>query len=236
MLPKNIWIVRHGQSEGNVDREVSSRKPDYALNLTEKGWKQADERGLALRQLIGNESVQWYVSPYFRTRQTYIGIRRHFDHANHGQHPSFFYEDPRLREQEWGNLRKGVDYNKLEQERDAFGHFYYRLPGEACSDVFDRISDFLNTFYRDTKRNTFPQNAVFVNHGLTARIILMRWFHLSVEEFERLANPENCGMYHLQLGENEKYTLIGEPKRYEHSKHKNQFVWPVGGSVNLGKK
>jgi broad specificity phosphatase PhoE len=39
--PKRIVLVRHGESEGNVDKEKYFSIPDYKLNLTDQGRQQA---------------------------------------------------------------------------------------------------------------------------------------------------------------------------------------------------
>jgi len=224
MLPHKIIFVRHGQSEGNVDKTIMDKKPDYALDLTQLGQQQALERGKQLRQLLGDESVQWYLSPYFRTRQTYLGIRSAF------VAPYKVYEDPRLREQDWGNWRMGIDYNEVEEARDTFGHFYYRLPnGESCADVWDRFGGFLNTLYRDFQKPDYRQNVIIVTHGMTMRVAIARFLHYTIEEFETLANPENCGTFILQKNAKDRYELVGEPRRYKQLKHPYQFKWPTGG-------
>ncbi len=224
MKPKRVIFVRHGQSEGNLNKFILRKKPDYALNLTPLGWEQAEERGRKLKHLLGRESVRWIVSPYFRTRETFLGLRKAF------QPPYAAYEDPRLREQDWGNLREDAIYNNIESARDSFGHFYFRLPnGESCADVYDRFGAFLNTLYRDFEKRDCQQTVVLVTHGMTMRCGIARWLHLTVEEFEALANPENCGIYVLQLGRDGKYHLEGEPRRYESPRHPYQFKWPAGG-------
>ena len=40
------------------------------------------------------------------------------------------------------------------------------------------------------RRNT--QRVLIVSHGLTARLFVMRFMHLTVAEFETLANLQNC--------------------------------------------
>jgi broad specificity phosphatase PhoE len=37
MKPKRIILVRHGESESNVDKDILKQKPDFAVNLTLKG-------------------------------------------------------------------------------------------------------------------------------------------------------------------------------------------------------
>lgn len=211
MKPKRIILLRHAESEGNINKEAYKTKPDYALNLTDpKGVGQCIESGKNLGLLLGNETVSAYISPFYRTRQTFQHVKPFINVVEER-------EDPRLREQEWcGRLRpEGYDYN-TEEERDAYGHFYYRFHGgESCADVFDRISTFFETIHRDFRKETNPQNALFVTHGMTLRVILMRWFHLKVEEFELLRNPKNAQFVIMELQENNKYKLITPLEQYE---------------------
>ena len=227
MKPDRIFLVRHGQSVGNADKEAYKDTPDYALQLTERGKEQAVEAGKNLKVIIGSEqSIQFYVSPFWRTRQTYVCIRQSFPIPD----PNFykFYEDPRLREQEWGqnmDTRGDVGFiDKIEEYRNSYGHFYYRFRegGESCADVYDRVSDFMNTMHRDFQKKNFPRNVVIVTHGMAIRVILMRWFHASVEEFETWANPKNGEFYLLERADNEYYDLI-TPLRTHKLKHQFQF-------------
>ena len=69
--PKRIVLIRHAESEGNVDETMYMRKPDHRIELTEKGKRQAREAGEQLKNLLGpNETLYVYVSPYLRTMQT----------------------------------------------------------------------------------------------------------------------------------------------------------------------
>jgi broad specificity phosphatase PhoE len=105
-----------------------------------------------------------------------------------------WHEDPRIREQDWGNYQKPEDIEVAKKERYKFGIFYYRFPnGESASDVYDRVSTFLDSLWRsfDTKR---CQNYVLVTHGISIRVILSRYFRYSIDQFNLLANPKNCEM------------------------------------------
>lgn len=222
MKPSRIFLVRHGESEGNINHSIYMTKPDYSVELTPRGRREAVECGIKLREVIKDEKVQFYVSPFFRTRQTYLGIIQNFTDRNHKM-----YEDPRLREQEWGqcrNLKNGFR-DQAETERDAYGHFYYRFSdGESCADVFDRVSDFMNTLFRDFQKEDYPNNVVIVSHGMAIRVFLMRWFHKSIEEFESWGNPKNCEIQYLQRDENGKYLLITNLKKHI-IRHPYQFGW-----------
>lgn len=224
---REIYLIRHGQSQGNANKDIYKTIPDYALRLTEKGRSQAINRGINIGKdiLYPGESAYFYCSPFYRTRDTLDGVlngiakgwTQKFLQSDEEKGPFYspttvpkfyekcIYEDSRLREQEWGQLPgKGFDEN-AEKERDHFGPYYYRFQGgESCADVEDRISSFLNTLWRDFQKEDFPNKIFIITHGMTMRVFLKRWFHRSVEEFESWANPENCGMVCIKEYKDEK--------------------------------
>lgn len=207
--PKRIILIRHGQSEGNVDEEIYATKPDYALALTRRGHAEARRAGDELRALVGRGSCFFYVSPMWRTRMTFEEIARAFDPRQYQ-----FIEEPRLREQEWGHFKTKPMCDVINDERDRYGTFYYRISdGESAADVFDRVSDFLGTLHRDFEKRDYPDNAVIVTHGMTIRLFLMRWFRWSVEAFEELRNPKNCQIVVMQRGRGRRYELIDTLER-----------------------
>ena len=221
MKPRNIILIRHGESVGNANKEIYKTIPDYALLLTERGKNQALEAGKNLRVLCGNESVKFYVSPFWRTRQTFQGILKSFPSLKWQDR----YEDPRLREQEWhGKLPVDGYRHDTEEERDLFGHFYYRFQegGESCADAFDRVSDMIGTMHRDFEKPEYPENCVIVGHGMTNRVFLMRFLHATVEEFELWKNPKNCELKVLSLQKNGRYQLVSEMPHHT-LKHNFQF-------------
>ena len=210
MKPARIILIRHAESEGNVDKGVYGHTPDYALALSPLGEQQAEAAGQRLRTLVGDESVFAYISPLWRTR-------RSFEHLAAALAPGQvrWREEPRVREQEWGHLRDLAECDRTAVNRDAYGTFYYRIPeGESGADVYDRVSDFFSTLHRDFDKPDFPTNALIVTHGMTLRLFLMRWFHWTVEEFEQLANPGNCQLVVLERQENGKYRLDTKLRRH----------------------
>lgn len=209
MKPKRIILVRHGQSEGNADKKQFETIPDYALNLTSEGVEQAKRAGLEIKNIIAQETIQVYISPFYRTRQTYQHIQESIE-ANVVK----VFEDPRIREQDWGHLRPTDINAEIIEERNNFSTFYFRIPdGESGADVFDRVSTFLETLHRDFDKPDSPQNVLIVTHGMTLRLFLMRWFHWTVEEFENIRNPQNCQVVVMEQGTNGHYSLISELTR-----------------------
>lgn len=199
--PQRIVLVRHGESQGNADETIYERVPDHALEMTGRGWEQAREAGDALRALFDGERVRVFVSPYRRTRQTFQALA--LDPAL-----AVVEEEPRLREQDWGNLQDTEDIRGQRKARDAYGHFYYRFTrGESGADAYDRVGAFLESLHRDFEDPDFPPNALLVTHGLMMRLFCMRWFHWSVEEFEALCNPDNGESRMLLLQPDGRYVL-----------------------------
>ena len=206
MKPNRIILVRHGESEGNVDKGHYLTIPDYALNLTQNGIEQARQAGNEIKAIIGSEKLYVYLSPYVRTRQTYQYIRERIE-----TNVVKTTEDPRIRELDWGHLRHPDENEDIIRARDSFSTFYYRIPdGESGADVYDRVSTFLETLHRDFNKKAYPQNTLIVTHGLTLRLFLMRWFHWTVEEFENLRNPRNGQLVVMQKNANDRYELINE--------------------------
>ncbi|MFG2141744.1 histidine phosphatase family protein [Streptomyces sp. NPDC048650] len=199
--PRRIVLIRHGESEGNVDDTVYEREPDHALHLTKAGQRQAEEAGGSLREMFGDERISAYVSPYRRTHQTFreLGL----DPAN-----IRVREEPRLREQDWGNWQDRDDVRRQKAYRDAYGHFFYRFAqGESGADVYDRVGAFLESLWRSFEDPHHPPNVLIVTHGLTMRLFCMRWFHWSVADFESLSNPGNAESRTLLLGPDGRYSL-----------------------------
>ena len=94
--PRRIILVRHGQSQGNVDDKVYATVPDSQIALTERGFAQAVVAGLQIRSLVGNGTVRVFYSPYLRTKQTMLAILQAFDSQR-----VLLSSEPRLREQDF---------------------------------------------------------------------------------------------------------------------------------------
>ncbi|CAN1161352.1 Phosphoglycerate mutase-like protein AT74 [Linum perenne] len=216
-LPKRIILVRHGESQGNLDTAAYTHIPDHKIPLTQSGRAQARETGARLQALIsggGNSSNTWrayfYVSPYDRTLSTLREIGKAFDR----ERIIGVREECRVREQDFGNFQVTERMKVIKEAREKFGRFFFRFPeGESAADVFDRVSTFLESLWRDIDLNRLHQdpshdlNLIIITHGLTSRVFLMKWFKWTVEQFELLNNPGNCEFRVMQLGTGGEYSL-----------------------------
>lgn len=182
-----LILLRHGESVGNLDETAFCRIPDHSMTLTAAGEDQARAAGQALRGVLGTGLVDVFVSPYRRTWQTLhlLGLDDRIRRVR---------EEPRLREQDWGNLQQQASQVRQRLERDAFGHFFYRLDsGESGADVYDRVTGFLSTLTAPAAANgNDPDRTVLlVTHGLTLRLACMALMGWTVAQFEALSNPAN---------------------------------------------
>jgi len=188
---------------GNVDENLYATVPDNQMPLSDKGREQSREAGVKLKEIVGDERLKFFVSPYKRTKETYLEMIKVLKPEQYS-----FREEPRLREQDFGNFQNLEKILRCRQERKEFGVFYYRFPeGESGADVYDRVSTFIETLHREFARESCPPNFVLVTHGLTARLFLMRYFHWEVEKFERLWNLDNCQIVPMLLQPNGSYHL-----------------------------
>ncbi|GMG99689.1 hypothetical protein Nepgr_001529 [Nepenthes gracilis] len=215
-LPRRIILVRHGESQGNKDTKAYTTIPDHKIPLTQRGLEQGRIAGQSIHRLISDNSsseswrAYFYVSPYERTRSTLREIGRSFSRKR----IIGVREECRIREQDFGNFQVEERMKAVKEARARFGRFFYRFPeGESAADVYDRVSSFLESLWRDIDMKRLRHepshdlNLIIVTHGLTSRVFLMKWFKWTVEQFEQLNNPGNCEIRVMQLGEGGEYSL-----------------------------
>ena len=163
MAIKQIYLVRHGQSEGNVaaeaaDRDaleridVPARDPDVVLSQT--GREQAAALGQWLNDLPADQRPQMvWTSPYRRARETAEIALKACDMELD------FRVDERLRDRDMGITdaltAAGIKakYPEEAERRAWIGKFYYRPSGgESWADVAFRVRSVL-TDLANTEKN-----------------------------------------------------------------------------------
>lgn len=208
---RRLVLVRHGESEGNLQRTITQDVPDHALHLTAKGREQALEAGRKLKTIIGDESVEFVTSPYVRAKETLFGIAQ----AWGGKEQISFKEDVYIREQDFGNFDK-PEARQLHKEKKMFGKFYYRFPeGESPADLYQRAGLFLESLYRrwETK---YIDNLVIVSHELFIIVFMMRLFRWPVQDFYAFEDLTNCEVIVLE-------------RPADTPKYSPTYTWPSGG-------
>jgi broad specificity phosphatase PhoE len=157
--PRRLWIVRHGESAGNVARDLAHASGrgiieigprDVDVPLSPRGEEQATALGKWFAALPPIDKPEVLLSsPYLRARSTALAIRAE---GGLGPGSTELVIDERLREKEFGILdrltRLGIEerHPELAAARRLVGKFYFRPPaGESWCDVILRLRSVLDT-------------------------------------------------------------------------------------------
>lgn len=204
MRPKQIILFRHGQSDANLSKTVLEKTPDYLIGLTKLGEEQCATLGQNLKPYVDGKTLTVWSSPYKRSRQTSSIVVEQFSNSN-----ITFKEDPRIREQEWGNFLTQDIFDNEVSKRQEYGRFFYRIKdGESGTDVYDRLSTFLESLYRDFERYPNQDVVLISSHGMTLLIFLKRFFRWTYEKYTEENTFKNCGYVVLSLDtKNNRYHL-----------------------------
>jgi broad specificity phosphatase PhoE len=204
--PERLWIVRHGESAGNVARAAATAaglawidiaERDVDVDLSELGERQSRSLGRWFAELPPEERPEVVVaSPYrraFRTAEIMAGLGAYDpDHQ--------LLVDERLREKEFGILDRltttGIRERHPEQAefRRILGKFYHRPPGgESWCDAILRLRSALDTIgIRHAGRRV-----MVVSHQVV--VLCMRYLVENMTEEQILAidrggDVANCGL------------------------------------------
>ena len=212
--PERMWIVRHGQSQGNVARdeaheagahEIGINMRDVDVPLSELGFRQAQAAGRWFAQLPREERPEVILSsPYIRARQTAAAICEAGALAGGPQKPIV---DERLREREFG-IFDGLTtigirdkYPEEAAHRARLGKFYHRPPGgESWADVILRLRSAMNSInlHYSGRRVLIVCHQVVV---LCMRYILERMTEAEILSIDGQGDVANCSVTHYRLDE-----------------------------------
>jgi len=202
--PSVLWVVRHGQSAGNVARDLAQAQGlhrielagrDVDVPLSELGREQAASLG---KWFAGREERPEVLlsSPYLRAMQTAETFRAHGGcDADERICP-----DERLREKEFGILDGLTTHGIAEFEpqqaefRKLLGKFYHRPPGgESWCDVIFRLRSLLDTvsLHYGGRRVLIVAHQVVV---LCLRYVIEGLGEEEVLAIDREGDVSNCGV------------------------------------------
>jgi len=214
--PDLLWIVRHGESAGNVARDaayasglavIDIAERDVDVPLSDLGERQSRALGDWFGALGDDERpTAVLTSTYLRARQTAQSIRDAGGVAHHA--PTVI--DERLREKEFGVLDRltklGIEQRFPDQAqlRARIGKFYFRPPGgESWCDVILRLRSVLDTV---SLHYSHPGSRVLVV-GHQVIVLCLRYLieELTEEEIlaiDRSGEVANCGVTSYTLDRN----------------------------------
>lgn len=205
---KNIIVLRHAQSEGNLNPAVYERTPDYRVQLTQRGKEQAAKAAEHLAREFGERPVGVYYSPFERTIQTKNIAAARLNKA-------FEQEDCRLREREWSGKLRAFD-RTAEFDKKEYGNFFYRYHGgESCADAAERAYSFKRDFISKMEKKGGPDDFLIVSHGEFLRVFGMVLTNKTVAEFEKWPNMFNCAAYRFKYVAGEFEWADGPEKNLE---------------------
>ncbi|HWU96630.1 MAG TPA: histidine phosphatase family protein [Sphingomonas sp.] len=209
--PARLWLVRHGQSAGNVARDAAHEVGleriaidirDVDVPLSALGEQQADALGRWFAQGSGHGTPDVILaSPYLRARET----ARRFRDAGGADSDEPICGDERLREKEFGILdgltSTGIAAQMPDQAgfRRLLGKFYHRPPGgESWCDVILRLRSLLDT----VSLHYAGRNVMIVGHQVV--VLCLRYIieNLSEEEIlaiDRAGDVANCSVTEYAL-------------------------------------
>ncbi|MBW3615925.1 MAG: histidine phosphatase family protein, partial [Actinobacteria bacterium] len=212
--PERLLLVRHGESAGNVARDLAEAtgapmidiaERDMDVRLSPLGERQAAALGRWLGGLPEHEQpTVVYTSPYVRACET---ARLALVSAGLSGRVALAV-DERLREREFGILdrltRLGISQRYPDQAefRAHLGKFYHRPPGgESWADVILRLRSTLDTVCRECS----GERVLVVTHQVVVLMFRYVLEHLSEEEvlaIDRQHEVANCSVtaYDLEGG------------------------------------
>ena len=205
--PRTLWIVRHGQSAGNVARDAAEAGGlavidlawrDIDVPLSDLGLRQSQALGSWFAKLPAQEQPEVILcSPYERARQT---ARLVAECARMSATVAQLRIDERLREKEFGILDRltklGIQqkHPELHEQRTHVGKFYFRPPGgESWCDVILRLRSLWEMVTRehDGERVLVVAHQVIVN---CMRYLLEHMDERQILDIDRQGDVPNCAI------------------------------------------
>jgi probable phosphoglycerate mutase len=210
--PIRLWIVRHGESAGNIARDAAHAAEqsdikidarDVDVPLSPLGEQQSKALGRWFSAMPESERPEIVLSsPYLRARRTAELIQQ-----SSGLVDTFSgcIIDERLREKEFGILdrltRLGIEQRYPDQAatRRLLGKFYFRPPaGESWCDVILRLRSVLDTvsLHYGGKRVLIVGHQVVV---LCMRYLLEQMDEATILAIDAQADVANCAVTEYAL-------------------------------------
>jgi broad specificity phosphatase PhoE len=204
--PDAVWLVRHGQSAGNVARDAAEAA---ALHVIDIEWRDVDTPLSPLGEAQADALARWFAampaeeqpsvvltSPYARARATAERLVAGLA----GRDEVVLHQDERLREKEFGILdrltKTGIvhKFPELAEQRRHVGKFYFRPPGgESWCDVILRLRSVIETVTREYR----GERVLIVSHQVIVncfRYLLERLDEQQILAIDRAADVPNCSV------------------------------------------
>jgi len=216
--PERIWVVRHGQSAGNVARDhaeannitlIELEHRDADVPLSQLGKRQSQALSAWVAGLAEHQQPQVVLaSPYVRARQTAQAV------ADVLGGDRYLVIDERLREKEFGILDRYTSsgivatFPELAAQRRLVGKFYFRPPGgESWCDVILRLRGVVG----DLQRNHAGTRVMIIAHQVIVncmRYLLEGMDEQTILDIDRQGDVPNCGITEYHASQSGQLALV----------------------------
>lgn len=185
---KKLFIIRHGESDEDVDVNIKGHNADSDIGLTYRGKQQVEHVAQCYTGAISCfQNIRLFVSPSNRAKETADALVAYFPHV------SFIKEiTPCLRNLDWGNINQ-VNKSLVERARYKAGVLHFTFPGgDHTLTYVQKLEEFSQNFCSEGKSRNYPECAIILTHGFALRVLAKHLLKMTEAHFRRLANPPNC--------------------------------------------
>lgn len=198
---KKLFLIRHGQSVANVDRNVYCEIPDHLIPLTEVGILQAIQAGKELHQLILEDPIDDLVfvhSSWKRAKDTCNILYSEFSSLMNKEYK--IIESLLCHERVvTTNIEDMVSKCNLtyHQRLQDYGKFWYKDKSiESFAETYQRALLFLQSldFFTDK-----ASNIVIVSHGEFISAVEGILNKLNLSEMEGSSIIKNCQILKYEI-------------------------------------
>lgn len=215
MKTRKILIMRHAQSEEDIDPTIYNHTHDLDVGLSDQGKTESEQIASPLAKEISTGNVHFFLSPGTRLLETYQLLSARLPKRIKCTESV----EPLILKQYWGPLTSSNRRN-IEIERYKAGVLRYRFPaGESGAQLLTRFRFFCTLRKEEIKQDQLPGTIVFLTHGFEMRLLLMLWFDWTEVQFEKMANPYNCEYARIAVHSNGTYTLQSKMRTYDPSQN-----------------
>jgi len=184
----NLFLIRHGESLANADKDVYQQMDDWEIPLTSKGEQDAEQTAKQVVDIMLKAEATYntpgsintycnlYYSSYIRAKQTADIILPIIQKKK--IQPQNVIETPLCRERDWGD-RNDKDFPK--------GFFNKPKQGESYADCLQRAALFHEGVISKSRYDT----NIVIAHGEFIKLYMMYLLNWSVKDYYRYKWPRN---------------------------------------------
>jgi NAD+ kinase len=225
MLPVNLFLIRHGESEGNRAKRLSEGGDHSVINslrnthtsmwpLTQKGFEQGTVTGAFLQSYLILNRIhinRMFVSSYARAMQTAAALNLK---------DADWKIDPRIAERNWGSLDRLSEEERRERYaevlamRDVEPYFWMPPDGECFNALLIRVRDLVDSLDRSNY-----ENVVVVCHGEVIKAFRIVLHGLTPMEYAKMefSKDQRDRVHNCQI---------------DHYSRRNPHTWDLGKRIS----